>query len=113
MTCLLVILAGLNACVTESDSPTLYVGMSRDRLKAHFGEPLRVEVTPLGEDWYYRFASWRNAGMEGSVYHDGVSSSGSFSVTISDENNIRDFPVHLSSEGYVRAPLPVGKIVRQ
>jgi len=106
------ILVGTNACVSDSYSPTLFVGMSRDRLKLHFGEPLRVERTPSGgEDWYYSFASWRNTDVQGSVYHDGASNSGSVSATISDENNIRECPVHLSAEGYVRAPLPAGKII--
>ena len=110
---LLQTLATLSACVTTSDSPTLYVGMSRDRLKSHFGEPLRVEPTRSGgEDWYYTFTSW-SPNIDASTDNDGVSRSASVSMTISDQNSTHDCPVHLSPGGYVVEPLPSGRIVRK
>ena len=88
--------------------------MSRDRLKSRFGEPVRVERMPSGgEDWYYSFASWRNPNIEATGYNDGVSGSGSVSVTFSDQNNTQECPIHLSPDGYVIEPLPAGKIVRK
>jgi outer membrane protein assembly factor BamE (lipoprotein component of BamABCDE complex) len=113
-TSLLLVLATLDACVSVSDSPTLFVGMTRDRLKSHFGEPLRVErASSGGEDWYYSFASWRRPDIEASGYNEGTSSSVSVSVTFSDQSNTQDCPIHLSPDGYVLGPLPVGKIVRK
>ena len=111
-TALLLVVAIFAGCATESDSPTLYVGMSRDRLKSLFGEPLRVERTRTGgEDWYYPFSSWKNSNLEGSVDNDGVTRTTSASMTISDGNNTRECPIHLSPDGYIVAPLPVGTIV--
>jgi outer membrane protein assembly factor BamE (lipoprotein component of BamABCDE complex) len=111
-TALLLMLALLAGCATESDSPTIYVGMSRDRLRARFGEPLRVERTRTGgEDWYYPFSSWRNSNFEGNVENDGETRSASVSMTLSDGNNTRECPIHLSPDGYVVEPLPVGKVV--
>jgi len=98
-------------CATDSDVPSLYAGMSRDRLKAKFGEPRRVEHTPTGgEDWYYSFSS--SPQVQASSYHDAWSSSDSVSVTISDSPGTEERPVHLSSEGYVIEPLPGGHIAR-
>ena len=111
---LLLALATINGCVSESDTPTLFVGMSGDRLKSRFGEPLRVERTSSGgEDWYYSFASWRNPDMEASTYNDGVSKSVSASMTFSDQQSTQEQPIHLSSNGRVIEPLPVGKIIRK
>jgi outer membrane protein assembly factor BamE (lipoprotein component of BamABCDE complex) len=110
-TSLLLALAALEGCTSVSDSPSLYAGMSRDRLKARFGEPLRVErARSGGEDWYYSFASWLN-NVEGNSYNDGATSSASVSVTFSDQNSTKEYPVHLSPDGCVIEPLPVGKIV--
>jgi hypothetical protein len=66
-----------------------------------------------GEDWYYSFASWRNPNVEATGYNDGVSGSGSVSMTFSDQSNTQEYPIHLSPDGYVTEPLPVGKIVRK
>ncbi len=109
LTSFVLTVAVLAGCATESDSHALFVGMSRDRLKARFGEPLRIERTPLGgEDWYYSFASWQPE-MSGTVSSDG---SGSLSMGVSDQPATREFPVHLSADGYVTEPLPAGKIVK-
>jgi hypothetical protein len=106
--------AALNGCVSASDPPRPFAGMSGTRLKARFGEPLRIERTPSGgEDWYYSFASWRHPDMDGSVSVAGASTAGSMSLTFSDQNYIQECPIHLSPEGYILEPLPVGKIVRK
>ena len=101
------------SCVTESDVPHLYTGMSRDRLRAKFGEPHRVEHTPAGgEDWYYAFSNPLQ--IEGSSYHDEQTRTDSASVGISYTVGAdpQERPVHLSPEGYVIEPLPSGHIVR-
>jgi hypothetical protein len=110
---LLITLAGLNACesVGNSDSPELFVGMSSQRLKLRFGEPLRIERSPAGEDWYYSFASRRSPDTETSAFNDGLTRSSSTSMTFSNEKNIQECPIHISLEGFVSAPLPAGKIV--
>jgi hypothetical protein len=98
-------------CATDSDAPHLYVGMSRDRLKARFGEPRRVEHTAAGgEDWYYSFSS--PSEVQGSSYRDTQINSVSASLTISGDTGKEERPVHLSSEGYVIEPLPGGHIAR-
>ena len=99
------------SCATDSDAPHLYAGMSRDRLKARFGEPLRVEHTPGGgENWYYSFSSPLE--LQGSTYHDEQSRSDSVSVTISESTGTQQRPVHLSPDGYVIEPLPTGHLVK-
>ena len=98
-------------CVTDSEVPNLFVGMSRDRLKARFGEPRRVEHAPAGgEDWYYSFSSPPE--VQASSYHDEQSKSDSASITISGSTGTQERPVHLSPEGYVIEPLPRGHVVR-
>jgi outer membrane protein assembly factor BamE (lipoprotein component of BamABCDE complex) len=111
-TFLLLALITLEGCASsEPDSPSLFVGMSRERLKARFGEPIHVERAPTGgEDWYYSFASWRNSDVETSSSIDAESRSSSMSVTVSG-NNTQEQPVHVSPDGCVTAPLPAGKIV--
>ena len=103
----------LAGCATESDVPHLYTGMSRDRLRARFGEPHRVEHKPAGgEDWYYAFSNPLQ--IQGSSYHDEQTRSDSASVGISYTVGVdpQERPVHLSPEGYVIEPLPSGHIVR-
>lgn len=111
---LLLAMATLGACVSDSnysDAPTLYKGMPRERLKSRFGEPLRVERTRSGgEDWYYLFTYWAN-NIDASAEHDPATGAGSLSLTISDQGNPQECPVHLSADGYVTDPLPAGKIV--
>jgi|SRR5215469_2792125 len=98
-------------CVTESDAPHLFAGMSRERVRARFGEPLRVEQAPAGgEDWYYSFSS--SPEIQGSTYHDYQTGSDSVSASVSVSDEKVERPVHLSPEGYVVEPLPSGHIVR-
>jgi hypothetical protein len=111
LTTLLIVGAAFEGCVTESDTPRLFVGMSRDRLKARFGEPLRVvPAAGGGEDWYYRFSGPLE--VQASSDHDVVSGSDSVSVSLSNSTSTRECPIHIRPEGYVVAPLPSGHIVR-
>ena len=111
LTALLLALVALEACVTDSDRPALFVGMSRDRLKARFGEPLRIERTPTGgEDWYYSFSSPLDVQVDG--YHDEPSRSTMASVTISESTGTHECPIHISSDGFVIEPLPSGHIAK-
>jgi hypothetical protein len=111
LTALLIAGAAFEGCVTESDAPSLFVGMSRDRLRARFGDPLRVEHTADGgEDWYYSFSSPLE--VQASSDHDVVSGSDTVSVSVSNSTGTRQCPIHIRPEGYVVAPLPSGHIVR-
>jgi len=108
---LLIFGAMLGGCVTDSDAPSLFAGMSRDRLRTRFGEPLRVEHTPGGgEDWYYSFASPLE--VQASSDHDVFSGTDSVSVSVSSSTSTRECPIHICPEGYVIEPLPGGHIVR-
>ena len=109
---LLLTITNFAGCVTESnDRPSLFVGMSRDRLRARFGEPLRIEQARAGgEDWYYPFSNPLD--VQASSYHDGNSQSDSVSVSLGDSGKRQECPIHLSSEGFVIEPLPTGHIVR-
>ncbi len=107
----LVAMSVIAGCVTGSDAPSLYVGMSRDRLRTRFGEPLRVERSAAGgEDWYYPFSGPPD--VQASSYHDIQDQSDSVSVTISDASNTHEGAVHLSPDGYVIEPLPRGHLAR-
>ena len=109
-------LAALIGCesMPETSSVAVRTGMTREQLKARFGEPLRIEAAAAGgEDWYYRFAGWRTrpTGEAGtSVGTDGTStyvSAGLESWTETGEQ-----PIHVSADGYVVGPLPQGKVVK-
>ena len=100
----------LGGCATDSDTPALFAGMSRDRLKAKFGEPVRIEHLFGGsEDWYYYFSNpWE---VDTTSTHDGPPDADSGSLAIKKTNGKEERPVHLSPEGYVMNPLPKGHIV--
>jgi hypothetical protein len=111
LTGLLVATGIFQGCATDSDATTVFVGMSRDRLKVRFGQPHRVEQTPAGgEDWYYSFS--RPLELQSGSAHDEQTKSDSVSVTLWDSIGPRECPIHLSAEGYVIEPLPHGHIVR-
>jgi outer membrane protein assembly factor BamE (lipoprotein component of BamABCDE complex) len=105
-------------CSTDSEQTVnnirVQAGMSRDDLKLYFGEPLRVEPAATGgENWYYRFASWKADPEESSGISadDGtVNHYTSRSVTFSKSTEV--YPVHISPVGLVVAPVPDGKVVR-
>ena len=99
------------SCATDSDAPSLYAGMSRDRLKARFGEPLHTEHSrDGGEDWYYSFTSPPE--IQGTSSHDWQNHTDSASISISESTGNQERPVHLSPDGFVTEPLPRGHIVR-
>jgi len=101
----------LTSCATDSDTPALYVGMSRDRLKARFGEPHRIEHSPTGgEDWYYSFTSPPE--FVGTTTHDERNQIDSAGIGISESTGTQERPIHLSPDGYVTKPLPRGHVVR-
>jgi hypothetical protein len=101
----------LTSCATDPDTPRLYAGMSRDRLRLRFGEPIRIEHPEGGgEDWYYSFTSPPE--ISGSTLHDDQNHTDSASIGISESTGNRERPVHLSPDGFVTAPLPRGHIVR-
>jgi hypothetical protein len=104
--------AALSACVTDSERPRVRVGMSRDRLREYFGEPLRIEhVASGGEDWYYSFTGWSRPQVDGEAWRDPYDpNTSSVSVTVSSSRDTREYPVHLSAEGRVVEPIPSGRI---
>jgi hypothetical protein len=89
------------------------LGMSRDHLRLHFGEPLRIEsAADGGEDWYYRFVSWKThaIGESGTMGEYGERTS-YVSVGLEFSKDPEECPIHVSAEGYVIEPLPNGKVV--
>ncbi len=106
----------LAACVTAPQEPvrSAHLGMSRDELRFHLGEPLRIE--PLaggGEDWYYRFLSLETAPTGVAETHEEFGEkTSSVSVGLSFSKHAEERPVHVSSEGYVVEPLPKGKVAK-
>jgi hypothetical protein len=106
----------LAGCATESEtsSPTVLAGMSRNDLKFYCGEPLRVESGASGsEDWYYRFSSWQpeptgEAGTSADFGQQTSYVSGGLQIS----KQVLELPVHVSAEGFVVPPVPKGKIVK-
>jgi len=101
----------LGGCATDSDTPALFAGMSRQRLKVKFGEPVRVEHLFGGsEDWYYFFSNpWE---VDTTSTHDGPPDADSGSLAIKKTNGKEERPVHISAEGFVTEPLPKGHLVK-
>jgi len=108
--CLIALLAA--GCDTdEPDAPRLFPGMSREKLKTRFGEPIRIVQLPGGgEDWFYTFSTPFQ--VETSSETDLQSRSVSAGVSISDNPGTEQRPVHLSPDGIVVEPIPRGHIVR-
>ena len=101
----------LTSCATDPEIPSLYAGMSRDRLKTRFGEPIRIEHPKGGgEDWYYTFTS--PPAIVGSSNRDEQNHTESAAIGISESLGNREQPVHISPDGFVTAPLPRGHLVR-
>jgi hypothetical protein len=91
------------------------VGMSRDELRLHFGEPSRIEsVAAGGEDWYYRFAQWETypTGETGTTEDFGERTS-YVGVGLGFSKNTAEHVIHVSAEGRVIEPLPRGKVVKE
>ena len=98
--------------VPQTSHNSVRLGMSREDLRARFGEPLRIEKAAAGgEDWYYRFISWTTnpAGGPGTT-EAGYEKLSYFSVGWEASRNSEVRPVHLSAEGVVIEPVPDGKV---
>lgn len=110
----LLLLAG---CETAEQTPTseVHLGMTRERLRTRFGEPLRIEpVASGGEDWYYRFLAWRThpSGETGVAVGTGGTES-YVSATVEATKEAVERPIHISPEGFVIEPIPEGKIIKE
>ena len=98
-------------CATASDTPTLFAGLSRDRLKAKFGEPIRIEHLFGGaEDWYYSFS--KPLELQATNDHDVPADIESAGIAITKSTGTEERPVHISPDGHVMEPIPRGHIVR-
>lgn len=110
-------LLALVGCETtpEVSSSEVHVGMTRERLRARFGEPLRIEpVTGGGEDWYYRFVTWQaNPSGETGVAVGTGGTESYVSATVESSKEAMERPIHISPEGFVIEPIPRGKIIRE
>ena len=93
---------------------TVLAGMSRNNLRSFFGKPLRIEPTASGgEDWYYRFSSVHARAVGASGQTDDFGQQGSYASSgVEFSRQIKELPVHVSSEGFVIKPLPKGKVVK-
>lgn len=109
----LLVLAGC-ASSPETASTPVRLGMSRSDLRSRFGEPLRIEqVASGGEDWYYRFTSWKShpTSASGTAIESGEVTS-YVSGGLEFSKDAEELPVHISASGFVVEPLPDGKVVR-
>lgn len=108
----LLFLAGC-ADAPETSENHLRLGLTREQLRARFGEPVRIESHgAAGEDWYYRFVGWEShptsTSDSSNAFGQPTSTS---SVGVQFNRTDGEQPVHLSAEGRVVAPLPEGKVV--
>ncbi len=104
----------LTACVSDvPDPPRLRLGMSREDLRACYGEPLRIEpASSGGENWFYPFNGWSAPEIGGVAARDPWDPNvSSVSLTLSSSHGTHEAPVHVSPEGYVIEPIPAGKLV--
>jgi hypothetical protein len=86
--------------------------MTSDDLQFFYGKPLRIEPDASGgEDWYYTFVSWSKPEVGGTSWHDPAAQSSTVAVDVSSTRTREDLPIHLSKDGYVIEPIPIGKIV--
>jgi hypothetical protein len=109
----LLLLAGC-ASAPETADIRVQAGMSRDDLRAYYGEPLRIQPGAAGgEDWYYRFVAWkaRPTGESGTREDFGEKTSYA-SAGLSFSQETEEQPIHVSPAGYVRGPVPKGKVVK-
>ena len=101
------------ATVSETSDTPVRLGMLRDDLRYHYGEPLRIERGPSGgENWYYRFVTWRpHQTQESTTTVDPGESTSSVSVGFGVSRESEERPIHVSAEGVVVKPIPEGKVV--
>jgi hypothetical protein len=110
--CLLA-LTGCSTLPPTSDIP-VQTGMSREDLKASFGEPVRIEPGARGgEDWFYRFVAWQTQPTsEAGSSEDFGEKESHVSVGLDFSKHLVELPIHLSSDGFVVKPVPKGKVVK-
>ena len=98
----------------ESAYSTVLEGMSRNVLRANFGEPLRIEPGASGgEDWYYHFSSLRTQPTGSSGTTDDFGQRTTYvSAELNFSKQVVELPVHVSPDGFVVPPLPNGKVVK-
>jgi hypothetical protein len=106
----------LFAGCTTTHHPTysrVLEGMSRNVLRANFGEPIRIAPGASGgEDWYYRFSSWQSQPTGSSATTDDFGQrTSSISAGLAFSKLVLELPVHVSADGFVVPPLPAGKVV--
>ncbi len=109
--------AALIGCESTPETSSVLVrpGMTREQLKARFGEPLRVEPAASGgEDWFYKFLAWkaRPSGETGVAVGTGGTES-YVSATVEASKEAEERPIHISPDGYVIEPIPGGRIVKE
>ncbi len=109
---LILALLTLTGCQTNSPDRHLHAGMTREELRADFGEPSRIEPdAPEGEDWYYLIRTWSKPAWGGATSKDDITQVGSVDFTLSRSWTTEQRPVHLSKDGHVIDPVPIGKVV--
>jgi hypothetical protein len=103
------------ACFQKTADAAVKLGLSRSDLRLYFGEPLRIERTAAGgEDWYYRFISWRTHPVsEAGTQDDFGEKTAYVSVGWQASRYSGEHPIHVSPGGYVVGPIPNGKVVKE
>lgn len=102
----------LTACQTESSDRHVRLGMSRDALRAKFGEPSHIERNDSGgEDWYYTFRTWSKSEPGAETTRDAYTDTPRVDFSVTRTWTTEEQPVHLSHDGYIIEPVPTGKIV--
>jgi outer membrane protein assembly factor BamE (lipoprotein component of BamABCDE complex) len=115
--CAFFLFAGCASPPDNASDVKVRVGMSRSELTIMYGEPLRMESNASGgQDWYYHFYS-RFKGQAVSATVSSETDFGGDTVSSSSESyqlgsDTDEEPIHLSAEGYVVAPLPAGKVLK-
>jgi len=111
----IMVLAGC-ASPSEKHYTRVMEGMSRNNLRYYFGEPLRVESTGAGgENWYYRFSSWKKepTGTSGTTIDPVTGGRTDYAYAgLNFSQDVAELPVHLSADGFVIKPVPAGKVVK-
>jgi outer membrane protein assembly factor BamE (lipoprotein component of BamABCDE complex) len=112
----LLLAIGLTACSTPSArliNTPIRAGMTRAELVAEYGPPLRTEPNPNGgEDWFYTFGvKKRESWPVSEAVVSETERSYSFTQASATTTTMTELPVHLSPEGRVIEPLPVGSVV--
>lgn len=113
----ILLFAGCASPPDNTSDVAVRVGMSRTELRVIYGEPLRIEANASGgEDWFYHFYSrYKVPNVSGTVTSETDFAGNTISSTTDNVQLGKDTdeePIHLSREGYVVAPLPSGKVLK-